>query len=753
MKKNHLITFALCFSILLSALSKEIPANLVLKPHVLKEYLKADVYSQLNVDGEISEAELAQYFRIKFSERYFYNWEDFQARFDLYNKTFPEKQVEHTAMAQDHMRNFSDSTKWVLPFNYLNNSPVDAYAIRHLARQHKMVDIAFLYYYQNEDPIYINYFIRQQESLNAALESGEYEKIKDGNGIYEAFRSGYRVLNWFRIHNMFLGQEAYSDEAQLTTIATLLQHGANLYAENQEFNAGNHQTRGLSALAMISILLRDFEGTDIWYNHAMDLLKEHLSREINSDGFQFERSVHYHKSDIDNYYYVYQLAKISHIKIDESWEQKLKSLFVALTEIAYPDKSAPVLQDDTEQPWAEKNKISDALTLGYLLFEKPEWGYFASSHIEPDIYWFLNRTQLDLLSDIQEEKPQFKSIALPETGYYIMREGWEENNKMMIISAGLDDEKPDHQHGDMLGIQAMANGMVILPNYQVRYSLKDFELFKNSMVKNVALVDNELQGKQWTPNSGGSGFGKFLILPEPKVITWNTDLNIDLFVGSHNGFEDVGVTYTRQVVYIKDDFWIVKDNFKSDKKHSYKQVWQGHYTLENKPNLIRSFSPDAVGSDILQLVSVDDVISSGSRGKQWSVVSKNNVDNFSFVTVIYPFSRFTGRINEDQENPILKGWQTKNSKWSIEGENAISLWKDDESVFFNVNRLAINGIEIKFAKNTDIFVEYIGNKLSIQSIGDENVLVSFFGIKTCALNGNIVGSEHVLKPGEVLKCE
>ncbi len=55
-----------------------------------------------------------------------------------------------------------------------------------------------------------------------------------------------------------------------------------------------------------------------------------------------------------------------------------------------------------------------------------------------------------------------------------MREGWKPDDKMMIVSAGLDGEKPDHQHGDMLGIQAMANGKIILPNYQVRYSLEDF---------------------------------------------------------------------------------------------------------------------------------------------------------------------------------------------------------------------------------------------------------------------------------------
>ena len=62
-------------------------------------------------------------------------------------------------------------------------------------------------------------------------------------------------------------------------------------------------------------------------------------------------------SDINNYYFVYQLAKINNIEVDKAWEEKLKNLFTTLVKVAYPDKSAPVLQDDTEIPWAEKNDI------------------------------------------------------------------------------------------------------------------------------------------------------------------------------------------------------------------------------------------------------------------------------------------------------------------------------------------------------------------------------------------------------------
>lgn len=733
MKNSKKLLLLGVFLMFQNIFSQEIATTTIISNENLANYLNADIKAELSKDGKISNSELAQYFRDKFSERYFYDWKTFDARFKDYNTIYNQIEKNHEKNALDHMSKYSDSTQWVLPFNYLFGEPVNAYALRHLARQHKMVDIAFYYNYQDKNPKYLSYFTNQLKSLNVALESGLYEKIENGNGVYEAFRSGYRSLNWLQIHNMFLGEASYTDEDQLTTIATLLQHGAHLYKNNAEFHSGNHQTRGLSALAMLSILLRDFEGTDKWYERSMRLLEEHLSKEINDDGFQFERTVHYHMSDIGNYYYVYQLAKLSGLEVNDFWKDKLKSLFTTLTKVAYPDKSAPVLSDDTDLPWGEKNDISGALTLGYLLFDSPKIGYFANKYVKAKMYWYLSETQLKMLEKVEAVKPTMKSVEFPTTGYYIMREGWNEDDKMMIISNGLDDKKPDHQHGDMLGIQAMANGEVVLPNYQVRYSLKDLELFKNSMVKNVALVDNELQGKQYTSNKGGSGFGKYRELPNPKVIAWVSNNNLDVFVGSHDGFKNVGVAYSRQVIYVKDDFWIVKDNFSSDKSHEYKQVWQGHYSLEESPNLIRSTFDNASGLDIFQIKKTDTVVNSGARGKQWSVVSKKNQTNFSFITVLYPYKDYDNRVDETVSTPKFKGWELNNSEWTTKGKDAVSLSKGEEELFFSVNELKLSDIKIEFSEASDVYIKRNDNQIDIQSLNEKEIQMSFKNDKMLTL--------------------
>jgi hypothetical protein len=233
------------------------------------------------------------------------------------------------------------------------------------------------------------------------------------------------------------------------------------------------------------------------------------------------------------------------------------------------------------------------------------------------------------------------------------------------------------------------------------------------MTKNVALVDNELQGKKYTSNKGGSGFGKFKQLPNPKVIGFQKNEDLEVFIGSHDGFKNVGVEYSRQVINIENDFWIVKDNFSSDKKHTYKQVWQGHYSLENSPNLLRSSFSNGTGLDIYQLNKVDKIKTDGARGKQWSVTSKTDVKDFNFITILFPFAKYDNRIDEQKENPDFKGWSQSSS---IISDASQTLSKNDKHLFFGVKEITIEEEIIQFSEKVDILIRVKENNFTLQSL-------------------------------------
>lgn len=605
---------------------------------------------------------LAEYFRENFSTRFFFNWKNLEERFRFYSDHFPSRLATHRQNTDIHMGLYPAAANWKLPYQNLKGDPVSAYELRHLARQHKMLDMAFMYHYENHPPEYIDYFTRQMRSLNAAFESGQFEDDNGGNGVYESFRAGYRVMNWLQVHAFYLGSEHYSWQDQIELIRTLLHTGAILHSKNKTFRYGNHQTRGVAALAMIAILLRDFEGTDTWYRDAMAILGQHLEKEVNSDGFQFERSVHYHISDIYNFFQVLQLAQLNGFPVPAEWRQKLKGMFDAAVLMARSDRRLPVFQDDTDQPWAEYNEMGDFMLLGSVLFDDPVINYFASDSVASSVYWLLRNEQIEAIGQLERRRPMVLSTELPKTGYYVMRDGWDKDDFYMAITAGLSEHKPDHQHGDMLGLVARANGQDILPNYQVRYFLDDFEYFKNSFVKNVAIIDGIPQGIGWKSNKGGSGFGKWEELPTPRVISWIKRDNWDFFAGSHDGYTDLGVDYYRKVLFIKGLGWIVRDLFDSSTgEHSFQQIWQGHYSDEGSGNHHRSTFADGSGLEILQLGDLAESWSSAVRRGKGNLVYAVEGNGVDYTTLLYPFKSFSNRIPE----PFFKEGRMNANGWIV----------------------------------------------------------------------------------------
>lgn len=689
--------------------------------------------------------ELTIYLKEKFSERYFFNWKNFPTRFSEYNEMYPARFEFHKKAAYEHLELYPDYTQWKLPFANLNGEAVSSYPYRHLTRQHKSVDIALLYHY-TKDLKYLHYIPRQAQSLNEAFARNEFETIEDGNGVYEVYRAGNRMFNWLFAHQCLLASGEYTWQEQLTMIKTFLHTGAQLHFHNPAYHEGNHQTRGMSALAMLSILLKDFKGTDEWRERSIARLEEHLNKEIYPDGFQFERSVHYHIDDIANYFYPYQLAHINKMQLKPLWDERIKGLFDVLVKIAMPDKNAPVLQDDTNKPWAEFNEIGSTMALGTALFSEPGYKYFAADNISSSYYWMVTRDQVDSFKKLEEVKPDIKSTELPYTGYYIMRNGWEKDDLYMIISAGLTKEKIAHQHGDMLGVQAYAFGNMVLPNYQVRYYLEDLAEFKNSFTKNVSIVDSVPHGRSWKGNKGGSGFGLWEILPEPKVISWYNSNEVDFFVGSHYGYEDFGVRTYRQVIFIKDGFWFVRDHFISEKNsHKYQQVWQGHYSKEDDRH-VRSVFPDGAGLEIVQMGHIPNSIkTSSSRGKGRLIFESEKNENIVYSTFLYPFRDFENRLYDfkDYDNLKIEGWEMSKKQNNNNGKTAG--YETDAALLLRKNNLALL-FDCTYLKSDNRTIDLKGGKgdLLLEK-NEDNWTVVNCGIKGVGIVAN--KQEIEIKPG------
>jgi hypothetical protein len=673
--------------------------------------------------GEISEAivQLTLYLKEKISTRYYFNWKYFNQRFKYYSETFPDAMEEHAKQAQYQKSTFSAKTSWELPFKNLKNEDVTAYELRHLARQQKSSDMAIMYF-SGQESDNLDYFVTQVADLNNAFTEGAYDDA--GNGVYETYRGGRRIHNWLFCHNAYLSSEEYDFEDQLLLIKTFLHHGAQLYKRTATNRYGNHHTKGLVALFEIATLFPEFVDLKEWKNQAIAGLVWHIENEINSDGFQFERSVHYHKGDIENYFRVYQLANINQVALSPSYIQQFRRMFDSLVQLAQPNKRLPVLQDDTDRPFAENNQMDDALTIGTIMFRDSVFRYFSTNKVPGSIYWLLKNNQLNILKEITKETPQIGSTELEQTGYYIMRDGWKESDMYLTVTAGLSEHKPDHQHGDMMGIVAYANGHEILPNYQVRYKFPDYIFWKNSWVKNVALVDSIPQGRQWKQNSGKSGFGKWLYLPEPKTISWIKENNFDHYIGTHSGFDSINVTYYREVIFLHNNFWIVCDYFESEDIHTYQQVWQGDYKISSNSTIEKTYS-DNSGLIIEQIIDQDYKIESGQyRDKHNSVFSVVKTGEHSFITLLKPYKQ------SDSEQKVPNTSCLTENKWLMM-KSAPNIDTDASIILTNLNRIIL--VNSTYFNHPKVAIKIDTPATFLLDIGSDSAEITYLGRKTATI--------------------
>ncbi|GAB4335616.1 MAG: hypothetical protein Kow0037_15760 [Calditrichia bacterium] len=739
--------------------TKMIPHERLLSPEEIGAYVRPGIaelspfYTYWNTGAKEQALKwLVNYLNDRMAERYYFSWKSFEKMFEHYRAAFPDKQELHFRESEYQLNTYPAEAKWKLPQQNLKGEEVTAYQLRHLARQHRARDMALVHFYSGKKTDHPEYFYRQVMSLNDAFEKNQYDD--GGNGIYEVFRAGKRVQAWLFCYNLYLAAGSFDYKQQLDLILTFLHHGAQLYHRSQKMRHGNHHTKGVTALFELAALFPEFVGADKWQSHATNGILWHLRNEVNPDGFQFERSVHYHIGDIENYFRVFQLSQRGSLKLSGDFQPKLKSMFEALVKIAQPDRKVPVLQDDTDDKYAETNDIKGIMAVGAITFKNSQYRYFTDGSPNHLYFWLLNEPELLLAEKLPEEPPRYGSLALESTGYYVFRGGWAQENLFLIISAGLSKRKPDHQHGDMLGISGYALGHQVLPNYQVKYNDSTYIHWKNSWVKNVAVVDSVLQGRRWRANRGKSGFGKWIILPEPKVLAWETMPNFDYFVGTHNGYDSLGVSYFRTVYHLANGGWIVRDEFISDQPHSYQQIWQGNFEVVNPREIERKF-PDGVLFKIRQLNPFEGKILTGSLAKKhWSVFQVKGKKEYEFLTLLKP-EKSQGKVKMETGTvfKLLNGWRvnTQDSDSWLEAEAKYVFLKGEEgALVLGAGLLKIGNFTLKLNQPSDFWITRTETEVLVKKVDRGAVEVTIQAETAALLNQS---EKTQLSTGEVIKLE
>ena len=427
----------------------------------------------------------------------------------------------------------------------------------------------------------------------------------------------FRSISWlWALH--FFRNSAFVNPALFARILQFLYvHARHLETYlSTYFSPNTHLTGEALGLFYLGSLLPEFREAKRWRNTGLQILLAQLEKHVLPDGVYFEQSSYYHRYTTDFYLHLLILLRCQDDAIPTQLVEKLQLLLDHLMYITRPDGTTPLFGDDDggrlmPLDHYASNDFRSTLSTGAAAFEDPCYK-FVAGEIREETLWLLGPEGVDRLIRLEEKEPEQTSKAFTSGGYYVMRDGWTRESNFLLFDCGPHGQgNCGHAHADALAVDVAANGQTVLVDpgtctYTGSKETRDW--FRSSFAHNTLTIDHQSSSQSAEAFSWNS-------IARSECLTWISHDRFDYVGGAHDGFGRLPepAEHTRRILFIKDNYWIIRDSVESIGAHNLRLSFHfdSHVApLHSKENSIRVVSEEAP-SAVLQL-------STFAPGGQWT---------------------------------------------------------------------------------------------------------------------------------------
>lgn len=422
------------------------------------------------------------------------------------------------------------------------------------------------------------------------ISSLPYPGVKSHTAMWRGLEVSFRVKSWAAVFYGLMDSEAFSPATRLLLLSSIPEHAHYL----REFHAqGNWLTMELSALARGATAWPEFKQSASWLDYTRTAMTESLLEQIYPDGVQTELTAHYHHVALLNFDLFRKIFQEANAPLPEVYTEKIEQMWHYLAYVIRPEGTNPLNND------SDLRNYQDKIAKAAADFDRSDWLYSARNGKEGT-------------------KPKATSVLFPYAGQAIMRSGWDSDAHWSFFDIGP--WGSGHQHNDKLHLSVTAYGRDLLVDggrfaYRGEFADKFRPYARGSASHNVLLLDGK----------GQADGPKETEAPLDESHFKATDTH-DYAWGSFDQFEGLTGTaeHTRSVTYVKDAFWVVVDQVKTDRPRQIEALWHWHPDCE---------------------VAI---------GKKNTVSSNNKRGNLMIV----PVGRTAWDIQliKGQESPEIQGW-------------------------------------------------------------------------------------------------
>ena len=361
------------------------------------------------------------------------------------------------------------------------------------------------------------------------------------------------------------------------------------------FSPNTHLTGEALGLFYLGTLLPEFKEAGRWQELGSRILIEQLPVHVQKDGVYFEQSSYYHRYTTDFYIHFLLLSRLNNLTLPKQVEDSLILLLDHLLYITRPDGTTPLVGDDDGGRLAmldvrARNDFRGTLAVGAVMFDRADYKFVADGVAE-ELLWLTGVDGLSRFDALVPAPPAKTSVAFPNGGYFVMRDGWTADSNYLLFDCGPHGAlNCGHAHADALSIDVAANGQTVLTDpgtytYTGSKELRDW--FRSSHAHNTVTVDGE-------SSSAPNGPFSWKTVAQCSLEQWITDERFDFVTGAHDGFMRLQdpVTVKRDILFLKGDYWIIRDTVVAAQEHRVDVRFQFDPAADAESNLsILCFAP------------------------------------------------------------------------------------------------------------------------------------------------------------------
>lgn len=439
-------------------------------------------------------------------------------------------------------------------------------------------------YWLSGDERYAAAFARHLESW--------MEKNPPGIGVnwISSLEIAFRVMSWTWSFHFFKDSPNFTPKLFQKALKFIYLQGRHIEKYlSTYFSPNTHLTGEALALYYLGTQFPFFSRAEVWKKTGEEILFAELDRQILDDGVYFEQTTWYQHYTADFYTHFLVLKTLQNDETKNSAQnklfEKLQKQLDFLMHVTRPDGTTPIIGDDDGGKMLPRSRsrcddFRGTLTTGAVLFERGDYKFVAGKLTEETL-WLLGLEGVLSYETLAAEKPKEKSTAFKAGGYFVMRDGWEKTDNFLLVDAGnLGSLSGAHGHADALSIELAAGGKTILIDsgtYAYHEPIEMRYYFRSTAAHNTLTIDD---------NSSSEQGGKFNweTKAETRLEEWISKERFDFFSASHDGYErfvDNPARHTREILFLKNDYWIMRDFVETQGEHDY--TLNFHYKPETSP--------------------------------------------------------------------------------------------------------------------------------------------------------------------------